>query len=106
MLRFGETKVTNEKFYVAKWKPIKIWIFNVDNIVISKVVKTNTNSKYLTGYLDKVIRPLVLLMPKMSRNVQIFKFDFKNIELIALPVCDDRYIKTKIRTYTKTNITC
>ena len=25
--------------------------------------------------------------------------DSKNIELNALPVCDDRYIKTKIRTY-------
>ena len=25
--------------------------------------------------------------------------DFKNIELNALPVYDDRYIKTKIRTY-------
>ena len=25
--------------------------------------------------------------------------DLKNIELNALPVCDDRYIKTKIRTF-------
>ena len=25
--------------------------------------------------------------------------DFKNLELNALPVYDDRYIKTKIRTY-------
>ena len=25
--------------------------------------------------------------------------DLKNIDLNALPVCDDRYIKTKIRTY-------
>ena len=25
--------------------------------------------------------------------------DLKNIELNALPMCDDRYIKTKIRTY-------
>ena len=30
---------------------------NVDNIVISKLVEMKTNSKYLTGYLDKVTRP-------------------------------------------------
>ena len=132
MLRFGETKVTKEKFYAAK-KPIKIWDVNVDNIVISKLVKTKTNSKYLIGIkFDKAIRPLVLIMPKMSGYVKTFKVkdgdkdknnklmsfriddekllekykairtkieDFKNIELNALPVYDDRYIKSKIRTY-------
>ena len=39
------------------------------NIVISKLVKTKTNSKYFIGYLDKVIRPLVLIMPKMSGDI-------------------------------------
>ena len=58
MLRFGETKIAKEKFYAAK-KPIKVWDVNADNIVISNLVKTKTNSKYLIGYLDKVIRPLV-----------------------------------------------
>ena len=63
MLRFGETKVTKEKFYAAK-KSVKVWDGNVDNTVISKLVKTKTNSKCLIGYLDKAIRPLVLIMPK------------------------------------------
>ena len=36
------------------------------NIVILKLVKTRTKFKYLIGYLDKSIRPLVLIMPKMS----------------------------------------
>ena len=45
-------------------KLLKIWGANVDNIVISKLFKTN--SKYLIGYLDKVIKPLFLTMPKMS----------------------------------------
>ena len=40
MLRFGKTKVTKEKFYTAK-NPINIWDVNVDNIVISKLVKKN-----------------------------------------------------------------
>ena len=54
-------------------KPIKTWEVNVDNIVISKLVKMKTNSKYLIGYLDKDIKPLVLKIPKMSGYVQTFK---------------------------------
>ena len=65
MLRFGETKVAKEKIDAAE-KPVKIWDVNVDNIVISKLGKTKTNSKYLIGSLYKVIRPLVLIMPNMS----------------------------------------
>ena len=131
MLRFGETKVIKETFYAAK-KPAKISDVNVDNIEISKLVKTKTNPKYLTGYSGKAIRPLVLIMAKMSGYVETFKNkdgdkdksnklipfltddeelkenyeaiwtkieDFKNIELNALLVYDDRYIKVNIRTY-------
>ena len=105
----------------------KIWDVNIDNIVISK---RKNNSKYLIGYLDKVIKPLLLIFPKMSGYVETFrgksgdknqnsklislgiddnnlleKFetictkieDLKNIKLDALPVYDDRYIKTNIR---------
>ena len=67
-MRFAEKKATKEKFYAAK-KPIKIWSVNIGNILISKLVKPKTNSKFLTGYLDKVIRPLVLVMPEMSGYV-------------------------------------
>ena len=42
MLRFGETKIAKEKFYAAK-KPLNIWDVNVENIVISKLVRTKTN---------------------------------------------------------------
>ena len=44
MLKCGETKVKKEKFYAAE-KPMKIWDVSVDNIVISKLVKTKTNSR-------------------------------------------------------------
>ena len=128
MVRFGEKEIAKEKFYAAK-KPIKIWDVNVDNIVISKLIETKTNSKYLIGIkFDKAIRPLVLIMPKMSGYVKKFRFedkinklmsfyiddkkllekyktiwtkteDLKNIELDALPVYDNRYMKTKISTY-------
>ena len=81
----------------------------------------------MTGYLDKAIRPLVLVMPKMSGYAKIIKVedksnelmffrigdekllekyktiwtkieDLKDIKLNALPFYDGRYIKTKIRT--------
>ena len=115
MLRFGETKVA-------------IWNVDVNNIVISKLVETKNNSKYLIGYLDKVTRLLVLILPKISGYIKTFKVkdknnilmyfridddkllekyktvwnkieDLKNIELNALPVYNDRYLKIKIRTY-------
>ena len=72
MVKFGEGEIAKENFYAAK-RPIKIWDVNVDNIFISKFVKTKTNSKYLIGYLNKTIRPLVLKMPKMSEYVKTFK---------------------------------
>ena len=76
MVKFGKTEIAKEKFYAAK-KPIKIWDVNVDNIVISKLVKTKTNSKYLIGYSDKDIRPLILIMPKMNGCVKTFKVEDK-----------------------------
>ena len=127
MLRFGEIKVAKEELWGAK-KPIRIWDVDPDKIVISKLVKTNKNSNYFIGYLDKVIRPLVLISPKMSGYVKTFKDisedknktnklmnlciddhkllekcktmwtkieNLKSIELDALLIYDDRYIKKK-----------
>ena len=53
---------------------MKICDVNVDNIVISKLAKTITSSKYLNGHLDKAVRWLVLIMLKMSGYVKTFKF--------------------------------
>ena len=55
-MTFGEREITKERFDVAR-TPLKIWYINVDNIFISKLVKTKTNSKYLARYLDKAIKP-------------------------------------------------
>ena len=110
-----------------------IWNVVIDNIVISKLVETKTSYKYLIGYLDKVIRPLILLLPKISDHIKTFKIVkdvdkdknnklisfckddeklfkkhetfwtkieyLRNIELNALPVYNNRYIKNKIRTW-------
>ena len=107
-------------------------IDNIDKTVILKLVESKTNPKYLIGYLEKVITPIVLMLPRMSGYVDTFKVkdkekdknnkllslrineekllekyktiwtkikDLKITGLIALPVFDDRYIKTKVRTY-------
>ena len=45
-------------------------------MVISKLIKTKTNSKYLIGYSISD-RPLVLIMPKMIGYIEIFKLKMK-----------------------------
>ena len=51
---------------------------------------------------DKAIRPLVLIIPKVSGCVETFQGEDKSNKsfcIDALPVYDDRYIKTKVRSY-------
>ena len=77
MLGFVETKVEQEQFYAAKLS-VNIWDVNIDNIAMSILIKTKSNSKYLTGYLDELIRPLVLILPKINGYVKTFKIKGKN----------------------------
>ena len=72
MLRFGKTKVREEEFYGSK-KTMDICDVNVNIIIISNLVETKNNSKYLIGYLDEVTQALVLILPKMSGYVETFK---------------------------------
>ena len=65
---------------------------NPDNIVISKLVKTKTNSKYLIGYLDKAIRPLVLIIPKMSGYIKTFKTEEKINKLMSFCIDDEKLL--------------
>ena len=94
-MRFGEKKVTKEKFYAKK--PIKIWDVNVDSTVISILIKTKNNFKYLIGYLDKAIRPLVLIMPKMNGYVKTFKVKDgdknKNNKLMSFHIDHDNLLE-------------
>ena len=79
MLKFRQTKVAKEEFYDVEilsdksskrrilWckKSIKIWDVDANNSH-PKIRWNKENSKHLIGYLDEVIRPLVLILPKMS----------------------------------------
>ena len=70
-LRFGKTKVAKKKKeFNGKWKPIKIYDVDVDAIIISKLIETKINSKYLIRYFDDAIRALVLILPKVWRYVK------------------------------------
>ena len=74
---------------------------NVDNIVISKLVKTKTNAKYLIGYSEKTIRPLVLIMPKISRYIKTFKVEDKKSKLIFLRIDDKKLLQKYKAIWTK-----
>ena len=58
--------------------------------IYSKLYETKNNSKYLIGYLDDVIRSMILILPKMSRyittskNKDRNKDKNKNIKLMSL----------------------
>ena len=100
MVKFAKAETAKEKFYAAK-KPIKIWNVNADNIVISKLVKTKTNSNYLIGCLEKDIRPLVLIMPKMSGYVKIFKVGDKNNKLLSFRIDNEKLLEKYKAVWTK-----
>ena len=64
--------------------PRQCWDINVDHIVISKVV---------TGYIDKTVRLLVLIMSKMSRYVGIFKFEEGNDKSVYFRIDDEMLLE-------------
>ena len=74
-------------------KPIQIGDVNVDNIVISKLVKTKTNSKCLIEYLDKYIRPLVLTRSEKSGYVKTSKVEDKINKLMSFSIDDERLLE-------------
>ena len=93
MLRFGDREIAKEIFDAAK-RPTKICDVNVDNIVISKLVRTKTTSKYLTVLsLDKAIRPLVLIMSKMSGYVKTSKVKEGKNNLMSFRLDDEKLLE-------------
>ena len=82
-----------------------MWDINVDNIFISKLVKTKTNSKYCIGYLDKAIRPLVLTIPKRSGYVKKFKVKegdkYKKNKLMSFRIDNENLLEKHKAIWTK-----
>ena len=48
---------------------------------------------YLIGYLGKVIRPLVLVLPKISGYIKTFKVKDKNYKLMSFDINDEKLFK-------------
>ena len=80
-------------------KTINICDVNADNIVISILIETKNNSKYLTEYLDEGIRPLLLRLPKVSRYAKTFKE--KNTKLMPLFIENDKLLEKYKTIWTK-----
>ena len=100
MVKFVNTQIAKEMFYAAK-KPIKNWDVNVGNMVISKLVKTKTNSKYLIGYSDNDTRTLILIMPKRSEYAKIFEVEDKNSKLMSFLIHDEKLLEKCKTIWTK-----
>ena len=100
-MRLGKTKVA-KKNCCAK-KAISIWDVVVNNTVISNLIERNYNSKYLIGYLDEVIRSLVLILPKMSGYVKTFKDKDgnKDNKLTSFRIADEKALKKYKAIWTK-----
>ena len=64
---------------------------------MSKLIKTKNNSKYLIGYSDDVIRPLILILSKTSEYVEVSKdkggYKNKNNKLMSLRIDDAKPIE-------------
>ena len=72
-------------------------IINFDNTVTSRLVKTNTSSKYLIEYLNTFIRPLVLMLPEMSGYFKTLKVKYgdkdKNNKLMSFRINDEKLLE-------------
>ena len=86
-------------------KAVNICDVNIDNIFISKLAETKIRSKYFIGYLDKVLRPLVLILPKLDGYVETFKVKdrgkAKNIKLISFCIDDEKLLEKYKTIWTK-----
>ena len=128
--KFNDIAVNKKDFYASK-KEIPLNSVKTNKTAISCRVKHNDDSnKYFSGYLhdDGVIRPLCVILPQMSGYIKYFEngeknMSFKieeesvylkyteiwnkiksilNVKFHSQPIFDDKYIKTKVKTFNNT----
>ena len=121
--------MSKKDFYDAK-KVIPLNLVDVANIVVSYKVKNyNETSKYFVGYLNDIdaVVPLCIILPQMSGYIRYFENGGKNmsfkiedddvyikynqiwnkikellgVKFYSAPIYDDKYIKTKVKTFSK-----
>ena len=128
-LVFNNVEMSKKKFYDTK-KAIPLNLVDMNNIVVSNLVKNNSDtSKYVIGYLNGIdeISPLCIILPQMSGYIKYFENGGKNMsfkieddnvyvkysqiwnkikELLGVkfysdPIYDDKYIKVKVKTFSE-----
>ena len=126
-LVFNNVEMNKKDFYDAK-KAIPLNLVNINNTFISNKVKNNNEtSKYFIDYLNGIdkISPLCIILPQMGGHIKYFENGEKNMsfkiedksvyvkyneiwnkikELLNVrfdsePIYDDKYIKTKVKTF-------
>ena len=122
MLRSGELKIAKEKLYapnilinicdlninntinISKFQSLLDPIITITTIIII-IYYHITNSKYLIGYLDSVIRPLLLILFTMSRYIKAFKVKDghkdKNNKLISFGINGEKLLEKYKAIWTK-----
>ena len=58
------------KSFKVQRKSIKRLMLMLMICLCQKIIKIKSNSMYLIGYLNKVIRPLVLILPKRNKYIK------------------------------------
>ena len=129
-LMFNDIEVNKKDLYASE-KAIPLNLVNTNNIVISyRVKQSNDTYKYFIGYLydDGVIKPLSVILPQMSGYIRYFENGGKNtsfkieeesvylkyadiwnkiksilnVKFHSQPIFDDKYLKTKVKTFNNT----
>ena len=126
-LKFGDIAVNKKEFHASK-QTIALNSVKIGKILVSyKFKHSDDGFKYFIGYFhdDDVIRPLCIILPKMSRYIKDFDNGGKNMsfkvedesvylkyteiwnkiknslnsKFYSQPIYDDKYIKTKVKTF-------
>ena len=108
-------------------QPINLDLINVDQIVVSDKFKHSDGGfKYFIGYKEgEIIKPLCMILPQMTGYIKYFENGEKSMPFVikdddvldkykeiwdriketlsikfhSMPVCDEKYIKPKVREF-------
>ena len=125
-LKFDNIRVNKKEFHKSK-QPIDLMSVNVDQIVVSDKFKHNNEGfKYFIGYQEgEIVKPLCIILPQMSGYIKYFENGCKSMSFLIkdddvldkynenwnkikktwitklhdMPVCDEKYIKAKVREF-------
>ena len=126
-LKFDDNVVNKKDFHASK-EEIALNVIDSSKVLISNKFKLNDDDcKYFIGYLhdDNVIKSLCIVLPQMNGHIKYFDNGRKNmsfsiedesvclkytkiwheikkvlnIKFYSQPIHDDKYVKTKVKTF-------